>query len=78
MTILPIGSTPVSASSGRRISHPAFHGVCREQNLGHEQNAIPEIDSDDAHPLDQGVIQNAFGGPTPLEENPRRLFDLGL
>ena len=58
--------------------HPALHRIRGEQHLGHEQDAVAEIDADDAHALDEGVVQDALGRPAALEEDVRRLLDLGL
>ena len=33
--------------------HPALHGICGEQDLGYEQDAVAEVDADDAHAFDQ-------------------------
>ena len=36
-------------------SHATFHSVGRHQHLGHEQDSVPKIDTDDAHTFDQRV-----------------------
>ena len=45
---------------------------------GHEQDAVAEVDADDPHALDQALVQHALRRPAALEEDARRLFDLGL
>ena len=39
--------------------HPGLHRVRSEENLGHEQDAVAEVDADDAHPLDERVVEHA-------------------
>ncbi len=56
--------------------HAAFHGVGGKQHLGNEQDAIAEIDADDAHALDEGFVQHLFGGPAAREKDPRARLDL--
>src|SRR4029077_17964029 len=56
--------------------HSALHGVGSEQHLGHEQNAVAKIDADDAHSLDEGVVQRLLGVPAALEKEPRGFLDL--
>ena len=70
ITILPIGSAPVSASSGRRISMPAFIAFAASSTSGHEQDAVAEVDADDAHAFDERVVQHAIGA----QLRPRRMF----
>ena len=76
ITILPIDSAPVSASSGRRISMPGLHRVGGEQHLGHEQDAVAEVDADDAHALDERVVEHPVGAPAAVEQDHRALDDL--
>ena len=56
--------------------HARLHGVCGEQHLGDEEDAVPEIDAHDAHPLDEGVIEHRLGIPAPSEQDLRPLDDL--
>ncbi len=58
--------------------HPTLHRVGREQDFGHEQDAVPEIDADDAHALDQRIVQHAVRGPPAREQDVRRLHHLGF
>ncbi len=58
--------------------HAALHRIRGKQHFGHEQNAVAEIDADDAHAFDQRVVQRTLGGPAALQENPRGFLDLGL
>ena len=78
MTILPIGSHAGLGQQRPQDLHAALHGVGGEQHLGHEQDAVAKIDADDAHAFDQRIVQDLLGGPAALEENVRRLLDLGL
>src|SRR5437868_7972992 len=52
--------------------HTTLHGVRGEQDLGHEQDAVAEVDTDDPHAFDQRVIQHLLGVPATLEEDARR------
>ena len=65
ITILPTGFAPVSASSGRSSAMPAFIALAREEHLGHEEDAVAEVDADDAHALDEGVVEDVLGAPNP-------------
>ena len=56
--------------------HAALHRVGGEQHFGHEQDAVAEIDADDAHALDQRVVQHRLGPPAARQEDVRRLHDL--
>ena len=56
--------------------HPRLHGVGRQQDLGHEEDAIAEVDAHDAHPLDQGLVEHPSGRPAPLQQDGRALVDL--
>ena len=58
--------------------HAALHGVGGEQHLGHEQDAVAEIDADDGHAADQRLGQHAVGRPAALEQDVDALLDLGL
>ena len=49
--------------------HAALHRVGGQQHLGHEQDAVAEIDADDAHALDQGLGQHVVGLPAALEQD---------
>ena len=43
--------------------HAGLHRVRGEQDLGHEQDAVAEVDADDPHALDERVVEDA-GRPT--------------
>ena len=49
--------------------HASFHGVGGQQHLGHEEDAIAEVDAHDPHALNQGVVQDPSGIPTSTQEN---------
>ena len=58
--------------------HAGLHRIGGEQHFGHEQDAIAEIDADDAHALDQRLGQDLVGRPAALEQDVDRLLDLFL
>ena len=78
ITILPIGSAPGLGEQRPQDRHAALHRVGGQQHFRHEQDAVAEVDADDAHAFDQGVVQHLVGPPAALEEDMRRLLDLGL
>jgi hypothetical protein len=43
--------------------HPALHRVGGEQHFRYEQDAVAEVDADDAHAFDQRVVQHPLGPP---------------
>ena len=43
--------------------HPTLHGIGGQQHLGHEQDAVPEIDTDDGHAADQRLGQDIIRCP---------------
>ena len=68
ITTVPMRCAPVSASSGRH-RHAGLHRVRGEQHLGHEEDPVPEVDADDTHALDEGVVQHPVGRPSALEQD---------
>ena len=58
--------------------HAALHRVRGQQHLGHEQDAVPEVDADDAHALHQGLVEDPLRAPAPPEQEVGRLRDLLL
>ena len=56
--------------------HAALHRVRGEQDLGHEQDAVTEVDPDDPHPLDERRVEDPLGAPPPAEEDVRPGDDL--
>jgi hypothetical protein len=56
--------------------HPGLHRVGREEHLGHEQDPIAEVDPDDAHALDERLVQDLVGGPASPEQDVRPVDDL--
>ena len=54
--------------------HAGLHRVGGEQHLGHEQDAVAEVDADDAHALDERVVEHLVGAPVAIEQD-RRAFD---
>ncbi len=78
MTILPIGGTPVSASSGRRISMPPFIELAASSTSG--TNRMPSRKSMPTMrmPSTSASFRVLSALQPRLEEEPRGLFDLGL
>ncbi len=58
--------------------HAGLHRVGGEQDLGHEQDAVPEVDADDLHARDEGIVENLGRAEATLEEDVRPLDDLFL
>ena len=58
--------------------HPPLHRVGGHQDLGDEQDAVAEVHADDAHALDEGLVEHARGAPAAPEEEVRALLDLLL
>ena len=56
--------------------HARLHGVGGEQDLGHEEDPVPEIDPYDPHPFHQGVVEHRLRIPAPGEQDLRALDDL--
>ena len=56
--------------------HAGLHRVGGEEHLGHEEDAVAEVDADDAHALDERLVQDVVGGPTAAEQEVRALRDL--
>ena len=75
ITTRPTRSAPVSTSSGRRMNMPGLHRVRGEQHLGHEQDAVAEVDADDPHALDERVVEDPLRAPAAAEEDVRPLGD---
>ena len=56
--------------------HARLHGVGRHQHFGNEQNAVAEIDTDDAHAFHQGLGQDIIGSPVAAEQDVDAFDDL--
>ncbi len=56
--------------------HAGLHRVGGEQHLGHEEDAVAEVDADDAHALDERVVEHLVGAPAAVEQDRRALDDL--
>ncbi len=59
-----------------QYAHAAFHRVSGEQHFGNEQDAVAEVDADDAHALDQRLVQDLVGGPAAIEQDLGTFDDL--
>ena len=78
ITILPRRGAPVAIEQRAQDGHAGLHRIGGEQHFRHEQDAVAEIDADDAHALDQTFGQGLVGGPAALEQDMDALFDLFL
>ena len=56
--------------------HAGLHRVRREQHLGHEEDPVAEVDADDAHALDERLVEHAVGAPAAVEQDRGALDDL--
>ena len=56
--------------------HAGLHGVGGEEHLGHEQDAVAEVDPDDAHAFDERLVQRVVGAPAAAEQQVGALGDL--
>jgi hypothetical protein len=56
--------------------HARLHRVRREQHLGDEEDPVAEVDADDAHALDERVVQHLVGAPAAPEQDLGALDDL--
>ncbi len=63
---------------GAQNEHARLHGVGRKQDLGHEQDAVAEILTDDAHALDESLGQHVVGRPAAAEQYIRAFLNLFL
>ena len=77
MTTLPIGFGAGLGEQRPQDRHAGLHRVGGEQHLGHEQDAVAEVDADDAHALDERVVEDLVGPPAAAEQDVRALGDLG-
>ena len=57
--------------------HAGLHRVGGEEDLGHEQDAVAEVDADDLHAGDERVVEDPRGRPAAPEQDVRALDDLG-
>ena len=58
--------------------HAGLHRVGREEDLGHEQDAVAEVDADDLHAGDERVVEDLGGREATIEQDLRPLDDLFL
>ena len=58
--------------------HARLHGVGGQQDLGHEQDAVAEVDADDLHAGHERVVEDLARRPAAAQEDVRPLDDLGL
>ena len=77
MTTLPIGLGAGLGEQRPQDLHAGLHRVGGQQHLGDEQDAVAEVDADDAHALDERVVEHPVGRPAAVEQDQRALGDLG-
>jgi hypothetical protein len=58
--------------------HAGLHGIGRQQHFRHEQDAVAEVDADDAHAFDERLGQHVIGRPAALEQDVGAFLDLFL
>ena len=58
--------------------HPALHRVGGEEDLGDEENPVPEVDADDAHAFDERVVEDPLRHPSAFQQDVRAFLDLFL
>ena len=75
ITILPTGRRAGLGEQRPQDRHAALHGVGGQQHLGHEQDAVAEVDADDRHAADQRLGQHVVGRPAALEQDVHAFLD---
>ena len=58
--------------------HAGLHRVRGEEDLGHEQDPVAEVDADDLHAGDERVVEDLRRGEAAPEQDVRPLDDLVL
>ena len=58
--------------------HAGLHGIGGKQHFRHEQDAVAEIDADDAHAFHQRLGEQLVGGPAALQQDVDAFLDLLL
>ena len=61
---------------GAEQGHAGLHGVGCQEDLGHEEDAVSEVDADDAHALDKGIVEDLVGTPAAVEQDLGAFRDL--
>ena len=57
-------------------AHARLHRIGGQQHLGHEQDPVAEVDADDAHALDECVVEHLVRAPSTVEQDGRAFEDL--
>jgi hypothetical protein len=78
ITILPMARRAGGGQQRAEDEHAGLHGVGGQQHFRHEQDAVAEIDADDAHAFDQRLGQHLVGRPAAFEQDVHALLDLFL
>ena len=76
ITTLPIGSTPVSASSGRRIAMPAFIALAASSTSGTKRMPSRKSMPTMRMPSTSASFEHVVGAPAPVEQEVGALGDL--
>ena len=76
MTTLPIGLRAGLGQQRPQDGHAGLHRVGGEEDLGHEQDPVAEVDADDPHALDERLVEHAVRAPAAAEQDVRALDDL--
>ena len=56
--------------------HSGFHCVCSKKHFGHEQDAVTEVDANDAHAFYECLLQYLVWAPLAVEQNSGAFYDL--
>ena len=56
--------------------HSGLHCVCSKKYFGHKQDAVTEIDANDAHALNECLLQYLVWAPLTVEQNRGAFYDL--
>ena len=64
MTTMPTGSMPEAERMGFEVGHAGLHGACGDEDFGHEDHVVTELDADDGHAIKESVVEDVIGGVT--------------
>ena len=78
ITMDPSFGAPVSSKQRTQNEHAALHGVCSQQYFGDEQNAVAEVDTDDAHAFNQCLGQDIVWCPAAFQQDMYGFLDFLL
>ena len=49
---------------GFEVGHAGLHGACGDEDFGHEDHVVTELDADDCHAVEESVVEDVVGGVT--------------